>query len=83
VPATKALVSRWREVEIHRVDLRLDFSPEDWTDEFIGFLLPRELPRLADRSVGTAVPEGLPEHAVLAWLIGRGEPGLPELPAWA
>ncbi|MFI6937388.1 maleylpyruvate isomerase N-terminal domain-containing protein [Streptomyces sp. NPDC050287] len=83
VPATKALVSRWREVEIHRVDLRMDFTPEDWTDEFIKFLLPRELPRLADRSAGTPVPEGLPEHAVLAWLIGRGEPGLPELPAWA
>jgi maleylpyruvate isomerase len=83
VPATKALVSRWREIEIHRVDLGLDYTGDDWPAEFVEFLLPRELPRLADRAAGVQPPDGLTGRALLAWLIGRGTPELPQLPNWA
>lgn len=83
VPATKTLVSRWREIEIHRVDLGLGHTSADWPAEFVARYLPQELAKLPARAPGVAVPPGLPEHAVLAWLVGRGAPELPELPAWA
>lgn len=81
-PATRLLVARWREVEIHRVDLDLGFTPADWSDDFVEFLLPGELRRLPRRAPGTEVPAGLDERGTLAWLVGRGAPQLPELPPW-
>jgi maleylpyruvate isomerase len=81
-PVTRALVSRWREVEIHAVDLGL-VRPADWPDEFVAHHLPRELRRLGTRAPGVRVPAGLPDHEVLAWLVGRGDRRLPALPAWA
>jgi maleylpyruvate isomerase len=83
VPATKILVSRWREIEIHRVDLDLGYPSTAWSAEFVAYYLPQELAKLETRAPGVDVPSGLPDHAVLAWLVGRGGPELPELPAWA
>lgn len=81
-PATRLVVARWREVEIHRVDLDLGFTPADWSDAFVEMLLPSELRRLPRRAPGVDVPAGLDERETLAWLVGRGRPGLPELPPW-
>ncbi len=83
-PATKALVSRWREIEIHRVDLDLGYHSGDWSAEFVEFFLPQELSRLPERAPGVAAPPGIPDHAVLAWLVGRAQTGagMPPLPAW-
>nr|WP_158630744.1 maleylpyruvate isomerase N-terminal domain-containing protein [Nocardioides daphniae] len=81
-PATRLLVARWREVEIHRIDLDLGFTADDWSDDFVAFLLPGELRRLPRRAPGVEVPGGLDERQTLAWLVGRGRPGLPELPPW-
>ncbi|MEY9214768.1 maleylpyruvate isomerase N-terminal domain-containing protein [Thermobifida halotolerans] len=82
-PAYQALVARWREVEIHRVDLGYGYRPEDWPEEFVAFVLPLELDRLPQRAPGVAVPEGHGDAAVLAWLLGRSDdPALPELPPW-
>ncbi|WP_253775056.1 maleylpyruvate isomerase N-terminal domain-containing protein [Goodfellowiella coeruleoviolacea] len=81
-PATRLVVSRWREAEVHAVDLDLGVTSADWSGRFVGHFLPEEVARLDQRAPGVRVPAGLADHAVLAWLLGRGEPGLPDLPAW-
>jgi len=80
-PVTRGPVSRWREIEIHRVDLDRGYAAADWPAEFVDFHLGRELPRLGDRAPDVTVPD-LPAADLLAWLFGRGGPGLPQLPAW-
>lgn len=75
-------VLRWREVEIHHLDLGLDYTAADWPAEFVAATLATELPALQGAHPDVEVPD-LPEHEVLAWLIGRPtRPGLPVLPSW-
>ncbi|MCX5043413.1 maleylpyruvate isomerase family mycothiol-dependent enzyme [Aldersonia sp. NBC_00410] len=75
-------VLRWRELEIHHVDLGLGYTPDDWPADFVASTLESQLPRLAAAAPYVSVPD-LPDAQVLAWLIGRPQsPGLPELPAW-
>jgi maleylpyruvate isomerase len=48
-PAWRSPRSRWREVEVHRVDLDLGYEPADWSEEFVREYLPEALdlgPRL-------------------------------------
>jgi maleylpyruvate isomerase len=78
------LWARWREVEVHAVDLAGDYQPRDWPRPFLDRLLAElrsrpDLPPL----------EGVsgPDHAMAAWLSGRsrGEGlhgSLPPLPPW-
>lgn len=73
--------ARWLEVEIHHVDLGLDYRAVDWPEDFVAFALPGQLDRLPQRAPGTT-PLQLPDSELLAWLVGRGDAGLPELPAW-
>ncbi|HEX6756242.1 MAG TPA: maleylpyruvate isomerase family mycothiol-dependent enzyme [Mycobacteriales bacterium] len=40
VPARRLIGSRWREVEIHRVDLDEGYGPGDWPASFVAPLLP-------------------------------------------
>ena len=106
-PASRCAWSRWREVEIHHVDLGLDrYTTADWPAGFVRAHLPHELAKLDRRlgdsgaveiggvRYGTGDPVALdgPDHAVLAWLIGRpnlaepylrSEGTLPALPFWA
>lgn len=62
---------RWREVEVHLVDLDIGFGPADWSQQ----LVDRALPRLF---------EGLPiradQRALMAWMLGRGS--APTLEPW-
>jgi maleylpyruvate isomerase len=71
VSTPRLVFTRWREVEIHHVDLGLGYEPEDWPASFVERLLPEVL-------------EGLPERAqparLLAWGLGRGD--APELSSW-
>ncbi len=64
-----AVLGRWREVVVHHGDLGL--APVPLPAALVEAWLPRELPRLADRSD----PE-----ALLTWIIGRGP--VPELDPW-
>lgn len=83
------LVSRWCEVEIHRVDAGLA-TPADWPVAFVRRLLPEVVSGLAARTeqpigvvtAGVDTPP-VPEDAlvvrgepaeVLAWLLGRSQP---------
>ena len=86
-PASRCAWSRWREVEVHHVDLGLDiYTIESWPEEFVSTHLPHELAKLPSRlPPGTAIRVGGsrfgrgdvattidgPEPAVLAWLFGR------------
>ncbi|MFZ0249768.1 MAG: maleylpyruvate isomerase N-terminal domain-containing protein [Acidimicrobiales bacterium] len=64
-----AALSRWREVVVHHGDLGL--GPVPLPAALVEVWLPRELPRLAERS---------DPAELLAWIIGRGEP--PVLTPW-
>lgn len=62
---------RWREVELHHVDLGLGYSVGDWPAELVALCLPRELERL---------PVRCDARALLAWMAGRGP--APTLGPW-
>jgi maleylpyruvate isomerase len=66
---------RWREVEVHRVDLGLGPEPADWPDAYVDLELPAAL---------TGLPARLPpadRATLLAWLVGRTDTP-PRLPPW-
>ncbi len=70
-PAHRVVYSRWREVEVHHVDLGLGYTPADWPVA----LVERWLPELVQGLAGRA------DHAaLLAWMIGRGP--TPDLGPW-
>lgn len=62
---------RWREVEVHLVDLGLGVSPADWSSG----LVDRALPRLIDGLIHRT-----DQRELMAWLLGRRP--APELRAW-
>jgi maleylpyruvate isomerase len=64
-----AVLSRWREVVVHHGDL--GFGTVPLPPALVAVWLPRELPRLAERS---------DPAELLSWVIGRGEP--PVLAPW-
>jgi maleylpyruvate isomerase len=63
------VLSRWREVVVHHGDVGL--GPVPFPPALVDVWLPRELPRLAERS---------DPAELLSWVIGRGEP--PVLMPW-
>jgi maleylpyruvate isomerase len=63
------VLSRWREVVVHHLDL--DLGPVPLPADLVDAWLPRELPRLAART---------DPARLLAWIAGRGDP--PDLAAW-
>ena len=69
---------RWREVEIHHVDLGTGYEPDDWPEEYVR----RELPRLL-ATVPGRLPDPVQRRGLLAWLTGRSEsPGELDLARW-
>jgi len=71
VPAADLAFARWREVEVHLVDLGRGYSSSDWPDGLVQRWLPSLLDELAGRADG---------RTVMAWLLGRGDP--PVLGPW-
>ncbi|MDI1462147.1 maleylpyruvate isomerase family mycothiol-dependent enzyme [Catellatospora sp. KI3] len=71
IPATRLVFSRWREVEVHHVDLGLGYGPAEWPDALVARWLPELLEQLPDRT---------DRHALTAWLLGRAE--APEVRSW-
>jgi maleylpyruvate isomerase len=84
------LYRRWREVEIHRVDLAGSYQPRRWPPLLVTALLSELGPGLADRA-GTALrvhveAEGslAPEHVGTTWeCAGADEPIEVRGPDWA
>ena len=89
--AGEYVVGRWREVEIHRVDLGGSYGASDWPAAFVRYLLPSLLAGLDERVPdGTAVRiEIAPEDSVTTdlggsvWTCGTGEPAAVTGPDWA
>jgi maleylpyruvate isomerase len=74
-PCAEMPFRRWREVEIHRVDLGLGPGPADWPDAYVELELPRALAQLPDRL------SPADRAVLLAWLVGRTD-APPRLPPW-
>ncbi len=78
IPVSDLPAARWREVEVHAVDLGLGYEPADWSSEFVRLQLrDMEMRWNARRPMGLT---GLPPEALaadpttrLAWLFGRVE----------
>jgi maleylpyruvate isomerase len=62
VPAARLAYSRWREVEVHHVDLGLGYEPDRWPAGLVERMLPDLLAGLPDRT-GRA--------ALAAWALDR------------
>ena len=95
-PAYAWISNRWREVEIHRVDLLGSYRPADWPAGFVGYLLrkliaPAELgPRLTKpvrievaRDGSTTADLGGAEWTVADSAGSEGEAVLVSGPDWA
>jgi len=41
LPARSVIFSRWREVEVHQVDLGLGYEPGEWPDDLVELWLPQ------------------------------------------
>lgn len=72
VPATRLALARWREVEIHHVDLGLDYTAEQWPLALVERILPDVLHDLPARTDAAQL---------LAWATGRGP--APDLRDWS
>lgn len=70
-PASFLAFSRWREVEVHHVDLGLGYEPTQWPPALVERWLPEQLESLPGRTSPAAL---------LGWTIGRGP--APELEDW-
>lgn len=69
--ADHVVFSRWREVEVHHVDLGLGYEPTRWPPALVDRWLPTVMGDLSDRTS---------HGALLAWALGRGP--APELQSW-
>jgi len=56
---------RWREVELHHVDLGLGYRPADWPEDYVERELAISLELLPERL------EPADRRSMLAWLVGR------------
>jgi maleylpyruvate isomerase len=65
-PAWMSVWARWRETEIHHVDLGTGYTHEDWPAEFVSLMLPRVLATLDTRT--------LDEIPVQAQVVDRHRP---------
>jgi maleylpyruvate isomerase len=70
-PARDVVFSRWREVEVHHVDLGLGYTPAQWP----GDLVERWLPHARAQFLDT-----VDQRTLLAWLVGRAP--APQLKPW-
>lgn len=69
---------RWREVEIHHVDIGGDYGPQDWPEDYVR----REL-QLTLATVPGRLADGVEKRELLAWLTGRSaSPGELNLASW-
>jgi maleylpyruvate isomerase len=82
-------LARWREVEIHRVDLGGAYTADEWPAEFVTYLLPELASDLADRaSVAlrieiTADGSTTTDLGGRSWRIGSGDAVEVIGPDWA
>jgi maleylpyruvate isomerase len=72
IRATSFLGMRWRELEIHHVDLAAGYTTSDWTPEFAEHLLDAMVRRVAAETI-----EIRPLDSARTWVLGGGESEYP------
>lgn len=88
-PAESWVYRRWREVEIHRVDLDAGYGPDRWPPLFVTETLKDAAGSLASRVTGavhvtvTAAGSVAPEFVGREWTAGEGSPVDVSGPDWA
>ena len=76
-PCRQIVFHRWREVELHHVDLGLGYGPAQWPAEYVALELPLALEQLPPRL------DDAGRRTVFAWLVGRSpEPHDVALAPW-
>ena len=70
-PATLVMFSRWREVEVHLVDLDVGYGWDKWPQGLVDAWLPDILEKLPERTDPTQL---------MAWALGRAD--APTLGGW-
>ena len=82
LPARELASLRWKEIEIHHLDLAVGYTAADWPPQFVAATLDTELPALTASGTGLQAPD-LAGYELLAWLVGRPtRADLPAIPAW-
>lgn len=66
LPCRVLPAGRWRELELHHLDLGLGYAISDWPGEFVKADLPLALARVPER-----IEEPEQQAALLAWIYGR------------
>jgi len=88
-PARDWPFARWKEVEIHRLDLAAGHGPDRWPPTMVAALVEREAARLHGRATSplevTIVAEGslVADLADRRWRVGDGPPVEVRGPDWA
>jgi maleylpyruvate isomerase len=88
-PAGHWVLARWREVEIHRVDLAGSYTPDEWPASFVRYLLPVLVDALPKRTAGAFRIEAVATDSVTTdlggtiWNVGTGAPVEVSGPDWA
>jgi maleylpyruvate isomerase len=73
------VIARWREVEIHRVDLAGAYTADQWPADFVAYLLPEAATRQCGQATTpmqiTVTAEGslVPALAGQSWTVGDGD----------
>ena len=70
-PAEHWLFARWKEVEVHRVDLAGEYTPRHWPAQLVAALLPKAAQDLADRAPGALRVVVTEEGSASTDLVGR------------
>lgn len=84
-PVAELPFRRWREVEIHHVDLGLGYGFDRWPEDYVDAELARALPSLGSRLPAGVTFDRQPvdRRRLLAWIVGRlDDPELPALTPW-
>lgn len=77
-PCVRLPFHRWREVEVHQVDLGIGPTWDDWPDDYVARELPRVLASLPHR-----LPDPAARRRLTAWLLDRAPtPGALDLGGW-
>lgn len=88
-PARGHVAGRWREVEIHRVDLAGAYTADEWPAEFVADQLPELARSLLRRAATPMQIEVAAQGSVTAdlggrvWTVGAGDPIRVIGPDWA
>ena len=88
-PAGHWPFARWKEVEIHRLDLAAGYGPDRWPAAMVAVLLEQEAARLPERVAGplvvTVTEAGslVPALGDRSWPVGDGAPVEVRGPDWA